>query len=180
MFSRGMNEKYVCTACRVKRHASERCWTVVEYPKWHRKPKASYKGRIEESNSLYGGIRNSSSTGSNWTRNRRQINNRKAANAHKDNENTGISLQQLKRILKNLPGGAKNVVSRSKTDDEIDGGLAGFAGMVSCHNAHINAHEWIIYSGAIDHMCGNIKLIRSSLNMHHSMAINLPNAKLQE
>lgn len=69
------------------------------------------------------------------------------------------------------------MVSESEIDDEIDSGFAGFTGMITFHNSHINIHKWIIDSGASDHMCGNRKMIRSSLNIPHSLAINLPNGE---
>ena len=63
MYSKGMNEKDVCTTCGVKGHVSERCWTVVGYPKWH--PKHNARGRTRESSSTYGGTRKPLSIDSN-------------------------------------------------------------------------------------------------------------------
>ena len=69
------------------------------------------------------------------------------------------------------------MVSGSETDDEIESGVAGFEGMITCYNAHIDSREWIIDSGASDHMCGNRKSIKNLLDIDHTMAINLPNGK---
>ena len=48
------------------------------------------------------------------------------------------------------------MVSGSETDDEIESGVAGFEGMITCYNAHIDSREWIIDSGASDHMTRNV------------------------
>lgn len=45
MFSRGPVEGMMCSACGVKDHTKDRCWTLIGYPKWHPKYKAPYRGK---------------------------------------------------------------------------------------------------------------------------------------
>ncbi|XP_021840763.1 uncharacterized protein [Spinacia oleracea] len=50
MYSKGgMNIERTgsCTACGIKGHSSERCWTVVGYPKWHYKYSKKVGGKTE-------------------------------------------------------------------------------------------------------------------------------------
>ena len=65
----------------------------------------------------------------------------------------------------------------SETDDEVESGFAGFGGMVTCYDAHIDTHEWIVDSGASDYMYGNRKLIKNFLDIDHTVENNLPNGK---
>lgn len=178
MLSKGRNEVDVCSACGVKGHTNERCWTVIGYPKWHPKHRPLHKGR----GGGFGSSTNSYQSYSNWGRNRRYTPNKTAANVHGENEAHGITVQQLEQILKNLHGGSnggKSTHTESKVDDEFDSGFAGFTGMVTCHNVHVEKMEWIIDSGASDHMGCEINMSKNivNVNVNRELKINMPNGK---
>lgn len=92
---------------------------------------------------------------------------------HHDNRSvastgTTITSQQLEQLLKLLPTTSRG----GDTDEEIDGL---YAGMVSCHFVDsIKNKEWIIDSGASDHMTGMYEILRDVGESQNTPKINLP------
>lgn len=67
-----------------------------------------------------------------------------------------------------LPGSTKG----GETDDEIEGN---YAGMVSCHfEDSIKNNEWILDSGASDHMTGILSSLHAASLCKNNSLINLP------
>ena len=62
MFSRGVVESMVCSACGIKGHKKDRCWTIISYPKKHIKYKQPFRGKK--------GNTRMASSNHNWERNR--------------------------------------------------------------------------------------------------------------
>ena len=177
MLSKGRNDVEVCSGYEVKGHSHERCWTVIEYPKLHLKHKPGFKGR--GGGSAYSPSSNGSNTYSyNMGRNRRFTPSRTAANMQGDNEKhetSGIAIQQLEQLLKNLLGDSSAKHEEFVIDDEFDSGFAAFVGMLTCYNVHIEKMKWIIDSGASDHMWGESNVVKNVVNLKNKLKINMPN-----
>lgn len=82
--------------------------------------------------------------------------------------NVTFTQQQFEQLLKNPPGGSKC----SETDDELD---QNFATMAFCLSASTDVDEWIIDSGASDHMTSHIDHLKRIKHLTHRPKINLPN-----
>ena len=72
-----------------------------------------------------------------------------------------ISVEQLEQLLKNLPGGHKISINNAHSEEKNDNSSSGFAGMVSCFYGNTKATEWIIDSGASDHITGNVAFVNN-------------------
>ncbi|XP_074373858.1 uncharacterized protein LOC141714225 [Apium graveolens] len=117
-----------CSACNVKGHTRERCWTVIGYPPWHPK--------------------------------------------HRGNLNAPRG-----RILNNTPLSkwpSKSLSSTKALEPEDDLEFH-FSGMISCHNSTTLNHEWILDSGASDHMTPHMTFLQNAAPTSNSPRINLPN-----
>lgn len=166
MFSKENSGIETCNACGVRGHSKERCWTVVGYPKWH--PKCKQKGR----EAPYGGTFNRNS-GSQWSKGRNYPRTAAVVHGSSSRNSPEITMQQLESLLRNLPKMKQS--GGSETEDEVDTSFSGFAGMVTCLNVGIENTDWIIDSGASDHMTSNINLCNNLTDVHHNLKINLPN-----
>lgn len=157
MYSRGTD---MCKECGMKGRASDRCWTVVGYPKWHPKSKDNGGGLNDHRSREQGGRYVNRNHRGNQNRGGKTTmygqRNRVARNAQGNfdaqslsNTGTSISAQQLEQLLRLLSGGSKTQAHCSETEDEFE---HGFTNMVICCNASSVENEWIIDSGASDHM----------------------------
>lgn len=168
MYSKGAREIPECSACGVKGHTREKCWTVVGYPKWHPRSKSNYNGRESGSSS---GFQN---------RNQYNRSGKVAANAHASNHQEGsneITVQQLEQLLRNLP------ISRAKlnsADDEVENNLAGFAGMALSSNDSAKNRAWVIDLGASDHMTCDGEYVENPRMIGSEMSITLPNRECSQ
>uniref|UniRef100_A0A803LHF5 GAG-pre-integrase domain-containing protein n=1 Tax=Chenopodium quinoa TaxID=63459 RepID=A0A803LHF5_CHEQI len=79
---------------------------------------------------------------------------------------------KLDQMIKMLPNPTKQASFTSETDDELDNN---FAGMVSCNSATVVYKEWIIDSGASDHMTTDLHKLVDPVRMCGNTKINLPN-----
>uniref|UniRef100_A0A803LWX6 Retrotransposon Copia-like N-terminal domain-containing protein n=1 Tax=Chenopodium quinoa TaxID=63459 RepID=A0A803LWX6_CHEQI len=155
----GADRSFVCTACGVKGHRSDRCWTVIGYPSWHSKHNPSNSHN-----------RSKSATPQRWTFGPKNTGTRLAAAAQTSSENGGLlftpeQLEQLAKMMPKLMTQAKG----SETDEELEH----FSGMISCHAA-VSPSEWIIDSGALDHMTPHLNNLSECRIMHITPKINLP------
>uniref|UniRef100_A0A803NAW9 Uncharacterized protein n=1 Tax=Chenopodium quinoa TaxID=63459 RepID=A0A803NAW9_CHEQI len=159
-FSIPQNRLNICSACGVRGHTPERCWTVIGYLSWHHKYKtgsvklAAKPQRQKWSNkpapSLVAVAQSSQGA--------RQTN----------TGNVTLTQQQFEQLLRQIPSSGKG----NETDEELD---SGFLGMVSCHTAVSRADEWIIDSEASDHMTSCLECVTNPRACHQShMKINLP------
>ncbi|VFQ61063.1 unnamed protein product [Cuscuta campestris] len=186
MYSKGATDPETCSACGVKGHPRERCWTVIGYPKWHPKHKALYKSREGGTGSSVGtsvgsGKNTNSNTG--WFKNKKYGSQKVAANAQGGSslgDNGEITVQQLEHLLRNLHNKPRSTVAGSDTEDELDSSFAGFAGMVSCLCVNAENVDWIIDSGASDHMTGDISHIENVVAVGNRLKINLPNGNTSD
>ncbi|VFQ69944.1 unnamed protein product [Cuscuta campestris] len=133
MYSKGATDPETCSACGVKGHPRERCWTVIGYPKWHLKHKALYKSREGGTGSsvvtsVGSGKNTNSNTG--WFKNKKYGSQKVAANAQGGSslgDNGEITVQQLEHLLRNLHNKPRSTMVGSDTEDELDSSFAGFA-----------------------------------------------------
>lgn len=150
MYSKYNPDKQItCSACGVKGHRGERCWTVIGYPKWH--PKHGSQNTQPENKQRFS---TSSSQSQRKTTRYKSSGNSKLAATAQVCTNTGTTIdaacftpQQIEQLRQMLP--TMVATKGSDTDDEID---AHFSGMITCNKVSSIQQNWIIDSGASDHM----------------------------
>lgn len=159
MYSKGTNSRiFHCTACGGKGHTQDRCWTVVGYPKWHN----NYKGNM-------GNVQGKPFINKpRWTSNLEQQS-FKAANSaqigESSTESTLFTPEQLSQLAQFMQLNAQ---------DDSEALDTPFSGMMSSNKALTNCNDWIIDSGASDHMTPYLSNIESPTVMRSSTSINLP------
>ncbi|XP_074343104.1 uncharacterized protein LOC141680916 [Apium graveolens] len=150
-----------CSACGGKGHNSERCWTVIGYPKWHPKArKPTFRG---------------SSTPNRWS-NHKADHHKMANNAHvnsqaSDKSEVAFTPQQLQQLLKLLPSEGTSQVKGYETEDELENC---FSRMVSCNMLNVDKDTWIIDSGASDHMTSSLDNLMNVQPAKTELIIKLP------
>lgn len=160
-----------CTACGKTGHSGDKCWSVVGYPSWHPKAKPQNQGTFKGKGRM-------SNNQQKWNKGRGGGSGyRVAANVqgqyHSDAGSVSSSIapitaQQLEQLLRMLPASTKG----GETDDEIE---QNYAGMVSCHFADsVKNNEWILDSGASDHMTGFFSSLDNVSVCNNNPLINLP------
>lgn len=145
MYVKSQNDKMqmTCQACGVKGHLTEKCWTVVGYPKWH-----SRHGKGIPRNPVKDQVGTSSHTPK-WNAVKNNYP-KMAASAQRNESGVLFTQQQLDQIAKMLPGLLNQQTGKTTdTDDELD---VHFSSMISCHQAAELSDAWIVDSGASDHM----------------------------
>lgn len=174
MFSKYQTDKPVlCTVCGKKGHPPDRCWNVIGYPKWNSipqnpqpRPTFTPKPRFQ------------TTPNQKWSAPARQnfSRNKMAANVTQPNLPTPtpgllFTPQQLDQLAKLVPQFQNSQVKDSDTDEEID---YHFSGMLSL--SHTNGHscDWIVDSGASDHMTPHLSTMIHSTVANSSQQINLP------
>lgn len=87
------------------------------------------------------------------------------------NDNVQITSHQLEQLLKLLPGKHTNVGRGFDTDEELE---SGFSGMVSSCMLAKKSEEWIMDSGASDHMTASLAHLCNIKPASPDYTINLP------
>ncbi|VFQ62855.1 unnamed protein product [Cuscuta campestris] len=142
MYSKGATDPETCSACGVKGHPRERCWTVIGYPKWHPKHKALYKSR-KEAQKVAANAQGGSSLG----------------------DNGEITVQQLEHLLRNLHNKPRSTMAGSDTEDELDSSFAGFAAVGNRLKINLPNGN----TSDITH-CGGVKL-KNGLNLKKVLVV---------
>lgn len=154
MYSKGNTGQLVCTSCGKRGHTNDRCWGVTGFPKWHYKYKPGQKAPTGK-----------------WQGNRaggvKMANN--AQTSTQEQQTFMMTSQQLDQLLKMIPRNETEKQKETETDEEID---YGFSGMVQSNAGKLTeSTEWIIDSGASDHMTSslhnliNVKLAPATFNI---------------
>ncbi|XP_048490918.1 uncharacterized protein LOC104884383 [Beta vulgaris subsp. vulgaris] len=134
----------VCNVCNKKAHTGDKCWFVVGFPKRNQNPKT-----FQPKAKPY------TYPTSKWNSPSKPYKPKLANNAHTSlyapsTSDTGgllFSPQQLAQLAKLLPQITNT--KHTETDDELD---VHFSGMLTCQPNSISSDEWIVDSGASDHM----------------------------
>ncbi|XP_074344488.1 uncharacterized protein LOC141704308 [Apium graveolens] len=156
MYDRSQNEYKgpACQACGQKNHSGDKCWTVIGYPRWHRK----YKPLTSKPQSIVTTPKQPKRTN--------------LAVQESASPDVTLTTQQMQQLLKMLPPTAvSNNASLSITDDELENC---FSGMVSCHMSTTDNTTWIVDSGARDHMTFSIDILSNVRAAPPDVIIKLP------
>lgn len=150
---------FICAECGKIGHTREKCWRIIGYPNKH--PRAQKEGK-EKTRDAWNNTR-----GGRWNRGGRYSRGGRSAAHVKSNiegssssSSTTITAQQLEQLMKLLPTPSK--APGSDTEEEMD---YSYAGMVSCNMADSVKEEWIIDSGASDHMTGCLSMLKNQGEM---------------
>ncbi|XP_074352200.1 uncharacterized protein LOC141691373 [Apium graveolens] len=135
-----------CSACGLKGHSGDKYWSVVGYPKRH----------------------TSNSRPSTSLNKQKKPGNQQWTSGSQLNQRMAAALEQLAKLL-NPQMQAANYC-KSETDDELDH----FSGMIICCQATSNSQDWIIDSGATDHMTSHVSNLKEC-KFANALHINLPN-----
>lgn len=142
-----------CTECGKRGHSKEKCWSLIGYPKWHNKNKSVQSQR---SNSARGPVK--------IAHNVQTVN-------EEDADNVTLTSKQLEQLLKMLPSVGVYAHTRSQDMSDID---SPFSGMVSCNTVQVHTNEWIVDSGATDHMTYSLSLLTNVKVSSSQCTIKLP------
>lgn len=154
-----------CSTCGVKGHSHERCWKNIGFPKWHPKHNPKFVPGLKR-NQNFGNAR--------WNTAPKATGGQKfAANvqAEASEHSLGFTPQQLEQLAKLVPQLTMQQPKYPDTDDELD---YHFSGMLSCFNAMSSSKEWIVDSGATDHMTCDTTLLDKMTVFSGGHNINLP------
>lgn len=128
MYSRNTeNRGATCSACKVKGHTNDICWTVIGYPKWHPKNPSFNPSFTPNNNNRF----NRPNNAPGWSSNTRQLPPKTAATAH----TSGILFtpQQLEQLAQLMPRLQPQQNSNSSKAEDFD---FHFSGMLSCHSSY--------------------------------------------
>lgn len=159
MYSKGgMNKPQMCITCGRKGHTSEKCWETTGYPQWHYKHKPGQR-----------------QTPNKWSGNRKPVAPKVANNVQggvNNQQAVTMTAQQLDKLLKLIPKAECSNAQGSETDEELD---FGFSGMVCSNKEKVKeSTEWIIDSGASDHMTSSLKYLMNVKAAPTMLTITLP------
>lgn len=144
-----------------------------KYPKWHPKFRSNVKGRdVGESSNFQG--RNQSTF---FNKGRGGKIAATAQGSRYQGGNTEITIPQLEQLLSCLP---TTQTKPTSSDDEMEQSFARFAGMASLSSKHSDKVEWIIESGASDHMICDVSCVENVKSAKRGMKINIPNGECSE
>lgn len=164
----------VCTVCGVKGHTGDKCWQVIGFPRWHprnnrQNPAFKPKNFVQNTTNRWSGPQKPTPAP------------RLAAVAHNSptcdsvsSQNTSGLLftpQQLDQLMKLMPQLQTGHTKDSDTDEELD---HHFSGMITCHTSQGLPTDWIIDSGASDHMTPNLSALINSRPFNLAQNINMP------
>ena len=159
--SAGKDVEGRCGHCGHTGHSKEKCWQLIGYPKWHPKSKKFPQTMMFKENT-------------------KVLKGRTAA--HVDSAKPkltegGLSLtsQQVEQLLKLLP-----LPSKASTEYEEDELEPSFAGNVYCSCASTKTTEWILDTGASDHMTPRYQNLHKVESCTEVMHINLPDGSMAQ
>ncbi|KAK9751154.1 hypothetical protein RND81_02G246000 [Saponaria officinalis] len=174
LMSKGEIEREKCVHCGRDNHRSEMCWEVKGYPVGHPKHKRNtYRPGLRGGQT--GGFRQQRPYQNNF----KQQNYRKSAASPKSEPSDlsaaiGAATQQLETLLKMVPGGGTVTKTGGKSEDELE---CNYAGMTHKNFQTVNKNDWIIDSGATNHMTSQLETLENVKELSKGLKINLPDGR---
>lgn len=167
MYSKGSTGKvYQCSAYGGKGHTQERCWSVVGYPRWHPKNPA-YIANPSSKPPLPARARWSSNTRTSNFKSANAVNTAPVSESPSDSSLfTPQQLSQLAQLMQ-----MSNLQPTPAAEDCLE---TPFSGMITCCTAIATSEDWIIDSGASNHMTPHLHNIDSPTVFTTSTCINMP------
>ncbi|KAK9690454.1 hypothetical protein RND81_09G128700 [Saponaria officinalis] len=162
-----------CTHCGRDNHKSDLCWEIRGYPVGHPKhKKLGFKPGFK--NTQGSGYKQQQKP---FQRNVRQGNFKRTTDAHvkaKDGDLSvaiGAATQQLENLLKQVPNSSFNAKNGGESDEELG---CNFAGMTNSKLQTTPCEEWIVDSGATNHMTAYLSVLENLEKVAGNPRINLP------
>ena len=160
-----------CNVCGNKGHSKEKCWQVIGYPNWHPRSKkhpprrpGNYSPGFKQYQQQFVG---KGKEGGNKSANQAELT---------DSSMPRLTSQQIEQLLKLLPPSASSSAGSIRpsddTDEEID---YNFAGVATCLHADSVPVDWVIDTGATDHMTSMSSCLDAVKKNGESCCIKLPN-----
>ncbi|XP_074298881.1 uncharacterized protein LOC141629850 [Silene latifolia] len=180
--SRGSRNGPACPICTKKGHAKEKCWRIIGYPDDHPVSKRfpeksqSYKLKAAQQGSSSKGYRSRMSKGkqNSYPRYGKVAHNAVADEQGDMGGSITLTTQQFEQLMNSQKG--KGTSNYPETEDEIEVNFAGMASM-NCYYASNTAFEWIIDSGASDHMISDLNSLENKRELKIKPKINLLNGE---
>lgn len=145
MYSKGPSSENakanLCSECGKRGHSKEKYWSIIGYLKWHNKNKAVQSQRFASAKGQ---------SGVKMAHNVQDVN---------ESDNVVITTKQLEQLLMMLPSFDTHNQNDSPsvlTSSEI---YSPFSGMVFCNTVQRHTNEWIVDSGATDHMTSTLYVL---------------------
>ncbi|KAL8098649.1 hypothetical protein AgCh_031420 [Apium graveolens] len=151
-------QRPTCTACKGKGHTAEKCWTVVGYPKWHSRHNANASAKPR-----------SVSFSQSKPVSSRMVSAAQVVNDASSSSGVLFTQQQLEQLALLMPQ-LQQVTKESDTDEELD---MHFSGIISSNTSSIK-NDWIIDSGASDHMTACLNSLHDIVPVAKTHQIKLP------
>ena len=150
------DKSFACPACGGKGHKSDRCWTIIGYPKWHFK-----HGQQPTTHTKPKPTSKWPSTSKNPTK--------FAATAQTSAPQSLFTPEQLAQLAQMMPQ-----LCVQPKDSDTDEELEHFSGMMSCNTTTDSIDSWIIDSGATDHMTPDFTDLIDPIPLPTPTKIHLP------
>lgn len=150
----------VCTACGKRGHNGEKCWKVVGFPTrhtsnptnpYHKSKNKKPQTQKPNQNKLAAAVETTPTN----------------SNSNFSPQQLQLQIQQLTQLLPQLQAASQFTLNSDETFDH-------FSGMITCFQAITNTTDWIIDSGASDHMTSSVQNF-SRFKPATASHINLPN-----
>ncbi|KAL2935127.1 Retrovirus-related Pol polyprotein from transposon RE2 [Bienertia sinuspersici] len=169
-------EGYVekCKVCGRKNHPTRECWYKKGFPEGHPLSKNYLKSGKKQ-----GSTEQQYTKGREpgWSRNRgqrpRQVGGRMNANAAAQEEGNSLAATLTPDIVEKL---LKLAETKGEADVEEESDTP-FSGMVTCCNVKLLSNDWIIDSGASDHMISDKNMLMNQRELENCPRIRLLNGK---
>ncbi|KAK9672531.1 hypothetical protein RND81_12G106300 [Saponaria officinalis] len=176
LMGRGETEREICIHCGSDNHRSDLFWEVKGYPVGHPKHrKMNYKPGIKTTGTGESGYKQQIT----YPFSGRQPNfKRNAANTKTDQGDLsaaiGAATQQLENLLRMVPGSGNVSKAGGGSEEELE---CNFAGMIKQNLQNETGKEWIIDSGASNHMTSKLSMLNNVKELSNKLKINLPDGR---
>ncbi|KAK9674062.1 hypothetical protein RND81_12G208500 [Saponaria officinalis] len=173
LLGKGETEKERCSHCGRDNHKSEMCWEIKGYHVGHpRHKKNMFKPnpRGVQAGAYRQQIPYQTNT-------RQQGYKRNASNVRAEQTDLSAAIRaatmQLENLLKLVPN-TNSIKTRGESEEELECNFAGMMRQTSCINA---SNNWIIDSGATNHMTCKFETFENVQKVQRKLKISLPDGR---